>query len=399
MISNFNIATDLKVELFIPTSIINPFILGVSLLGGPDVLDGDLNPLTNWEWVPIEATVSEATIQVGGTIESNIAFAPEPASLNIRLQTYDYDPSVNSSVRAGTDIRVRVTDGALVDETLFKGKIDTIDVSYSPAADKPNIISISAVDGYKKFVNSRIATYDTTGLPAGYATPLEVFDIIATETGLTLSASSDNIPGKIPTVSETNQIASKYINEALLVGLGLAWIDQATGELILKARPVIDTTPPLGTYTVGDNHGDAYHLCMSDLTVSSDVDAIFNTLKVELESDPTTYVVLQDAGSVDLYGETSLNIAVNTTDTTELDRWANAVFNAHPGKIIRTITTPTIDRTGELTAAAAFTPGTLIGVQFTREPLVIDTYYNVTRVTHTIDPKTWFTELELWKES
>lgn len=400
MIPNFNIATDVKIEMYLPINIINPFIIGVSILGGSDVLDGDIFPETDWEWVNVEATVARASITTGGSIKSNLYFQPETGSLQVELQTYDFDPSVNSAVRAGTKIRFRLDDG-IVNTILFDGFIDTIDVSYFPKADKPNLIRITALDSFKRFVNTRIPIFDTTDpviYPAGYATPKEVFEIVSTVSGVPLSSSSDNIPGKIPSEYVENAIASQFVNEAIKVGLGICWIDPETSELILKNRPTITTSAPPGTYTIGNNHGEPYHLCLSDLTVTSDADASFNSLKAILKSDETIFVVKQDVVSIDLYGETSQDEIVNTTDSTELDRWATDVFNQSPTKLVREVTTPSIDRTGTLTAAAAFQPGTLIKVDFQRSPLDIETYYNVTRVRHQIDVDNWFTTLELWKE-
>jgi len=165
VITNFNIATDLKVEMYLPTDIFNPFILGVSLMGGNDVLDGDLNPQANWAWIPIEASVANCNISVGGSVESNIYFQPDSAQLSVTMQSNDYDPSFNSSIRAGTKIRVRLDDG-IINETLFSGFLDTINVSYYSSGSQVNIISIRAFDGYKRFVNSRIASLDTSAFPA-----------------------------------------------------------------------------------------------------------------------------------------------------------------------------------------------------------------------------------------
>lgn len=395
VVTDFNIATDLRVEMYLPTDIFNPFILGVSLMGGNDVLDGDLNPQANWAWIPVEATVSSCQISVGGSVQSNIYFQPDSAALTVTMQSDDYDPSFNSSIRAGTKIRVRLDDG-IIDETLFSGFLDTINVSYYSQASQVNIITIRAFDSYKRLVNARLATLDTSGLPAGYATPLEQLTAVADAAGFVMSSLSDDPAGKLPLVTETDVIASTYVNDAVQVGLGLVWIDQATGEVILKDRPNT-ATAPIGTYTVGNNHGEPYHLCMSDIAISSDADAIFNSLKVALTSDPTTYVVTIDEGSIVLYGETSADIEINTTDTTELTRWSDHVFTTAPTKLVNAVETPAIDRNGDLTEAALLTPGQPIKVKYTRGADVIDAIYAITKVSHSITVDNWFTTLELWR--
>lgn len=399
VIANFDIAQNLKVEMYLPTAIYNPFILGVSLMGGNDVLDGDLNPQADWAWIPIEATVSDVQISVGGSVNSNLYFQPDSGTLSCTLQTYLYDPSINSAIRAGAEIRVRIVEG-LVDHTLFKGFIDTIDVQYYPENNQPNIIKIKAFDAYKRLVNTRLPLFDTTDpiiYPLGYATPLEVLEEVVFAAGYAMDGSSVDVPGKIPSELKTDTIASTFINDATQVGLGLVWFNQETTELVLKDRPSI-LSIPAGTYTVGNNHGDPYHLCMSDIQVTGNADAVYNSLKVSLTSDPLTYVVKKDEGSIVLYGETATDVELNTTDTVELDRWASHVFNQSPTKLVNNVSTPAVDREGNLTEAALMSPGTLIGVKYSRAPLDIDAYYTTTRISHSIDVNNWFTTMELWKE-
>jgi len=400
VIAGFDIAQNLKVEMFLPTAIYNPFILGISLMGGNDVLDGDLNPQADWAWIPIEATVSDVQISVGGSVQSNLYFQPDSGTLDVTLQSYLYDPSINSSIRAGAEIRVRIENGT-VDETLFKGFVDTIDVQYYVQNSQPNIIKIKAFDAYKRLVNTRLPIFDTTDpiiYPDGFATPLEVLEEVVFAAGYAMDGSSIDVPGKIPSELRTDVIASNFINDAVQVGLGLVWINQATTELVLKDRPSPGGTIPADTYTVGNNHGDPYHLCMSDVQVAGNADAVYNSLKVSLTSDANTYVVVKDEGTIALYGETATDVELNTTDTTELTRWATHVFNQSPTKLVEQVTTPAVDRQGNLTEAAIMTPGTLIGVKYTRAPLAIDAYYTTTRVSHSIDPKNWLTTMELWKE-
>jgi hypothetical protein len=381
--------------MFLPLDIFNPFILGVSLLGGNDVLDGDLNPQANFDWVPIECEVSNCEIDYGGSVISNLYFQPDSARLNLTMQSDTFDPSFNSSIRPGTKIRIRIVDG-LIEHTIFSGFIDTLDVSYYQQAAQVNIIRIVSYDSYKRLVNARLATLDTTGLPAGYATPLEQITAVATEAGFTMSAASNVLAGKLPLVDETDVIASNFINDALTVGLGLIWIYPESGEIALKARPSTITAPP-GTFTIGNNHEDALHLCMSDIVIESDANAIFNSLKVALKSDPATYVVTIDEGSIVLYGETSTDIEINTTDSTELQRWSDAVFSTASTKLVKAVETPTIDRQGNLTEAAIFEPGEIVKIKYERTNDTIDAIYVITKVSHSITVDNWFTTLELWR--
>jgi len=415
MISNFNIATDLKVELYLPDEASDLFILGVSLLGGTDFLAGqgqfilgvselggtdvlsDGTAGFGFTWQPVEAETVGADFSLGGSIQSNLYFQPEPATASITLQSWTFDPNNNSAVRPGTMVRVRLDNGD-VQHTLFTGFLDTVNVTYYPGETQPNLIQIKAYDFYKRLVNNRIVDFDTTGFPAGYSTPNEVLDIVADNAGIVVAVESDTLEGKLPLEQKSNQTSAGFINDAIQVGLGVLWIDSESNELVVKNRPTIVTTAPEGTWTVGNNHGDDYHLCMSDIQVVGDIDAVANSLYVELTSDDTINVTLEDQDSIDLYGYSSRNEAINTTDATELTRWANAVFAQSPAKLVSQVETPAIDREGTLTAAAAFKPGTLIGVNYTTDNIAINDYYTIVRVSHSVDVNNWYTTLELWKE-
>jgi hypothetical protein len=180
-IANFDIANDVKVELYVPNAAGDIFILGVSELGGTDLLGGDGRFIIGYSelggtdvlsdgsgvyafiWQPIECQTSQMEISLGGQIQSNISFQPEPSDLAITVQSWTFDPNNNSAVRSGTRIRIRLDNGA-VNHTLFSGFIETISVTYRP--DGPNLIRITAFDGHKRLVNFRIDTWDTTGYGA-----------------------------------------------------------------------------------------------------------------------------------------------------------------------------------------------------------------------------------------
>jgi hypothetical protein len=409
MIPNFAIDQNLKVEFLVPDSDGNTFILGISQLGGDDVLGGFgefilgvsllggddvLAPSSGLKWEEVSCSTANAMISVGGSVEDSIYFQPQPAMANLTLQSYELDPTNNKNIRASTRIRVRLESGEL-DRILYQGTIDTIDVSYLP--DGPNIIRITSFDTYKTLVNSRFAVWDTTPIGAS-ATVDEIFELVGIESGLGLSTDSVSLEGKIPTVDTTNLLVSSVVNEALQVGLGIIWVDQETNELVVIPRPATETGTP-ETFTIGNNHGDPNHLCMSEINVFSDADAVYNSLNVTLASDDTIFVQLKDQDSIDLYGESAVDVTINTTDATELALWANRVFTQNPENLVSQVVTPTKDRLGTLTDAALFTPGMTVGVSYTNTQLDIVGFYTIIKVSHRIDVDNWFTTLELWKEA
>lgn len=411
VLNNFDIATDLKVEFFLPDAEGNLFILGISLLGGDDVLAGANQFLIGvsllggtdvlagdspiaFTWQAFECSTSEVRTTVGGEVQDALYFQPESAQASITVQNLLIDPTQNPAFRPGVPVRVRLDRGA-VDVTLFYGFIDTIQVNYDSASNQ-NLMKLTAFDNFKRFVNSRLDELDTTALPAGYATPYEVVEILAEQFGTSMHSTSAATRGKIPGELLQNFIPNTPLYEAIQVGLGLFWLDPETQEFVFIPRIAPDVTE--STYSVGNNHEDALHLCMSDLEVASDIDAVFNSLKVSLKSDSETSVLVRNTDSIQLYGEFALDADLNTTDTTELTSWANAVFNATQKQLVKSVETPAIDRLGNLTHAAVFLPGETVAVDYQTPELNINQGYTITKVSHNINVNQWFTTLELWKE-
>jgi hypothetical protein len=413
VLTNFDIASDLKVEFYLPDaegnlfilgiSLLggddvlagaNQFIIGVSLLGGTDVLAGD-SPIA-FTWQAFECSTSEVRTTVGGEVQDALYFQPESAQASITVQNLLIDPTQNPAFRPGVPVRVRL-DRDPIDITLFSGFIDTIQVNYDSASNQ-NLMKLTAFDNFKRFVNSRLSELDTTSgdYPDGYATPYQVIEILASRFGTFMHSTSAPTRGKIPGELLQNFIPNTPLYEAIQVGLGLFWLDPATQEFVFIPRVAPDVTE--STYSIGNNHGDALHLCMSDLEVASDIDAVFNSLKVSLKSDSATSVLVRNTDSIELYGEFALDADLNTTDTTELTSWANAVFNSTQKQLVKSVETPAIDRLGNLTHAAVFLPGETVAVNYQTPQLNIDQGYTITKVSHNINVNQWFTTLELWKE-
>lgn len=433
-IADFDIANDLKVEFFMPRGD-NIFIVGISKLGGDDLLDtagafligesllggSDILGGSGMEWRNLSCTIGQVQLSIGGEVQDEIYYQPQPAVANVLLQSYDYDPNVNPAFRPGTRCRIRLEKGEF-NETIFQGKIDTISGTY--VVDGKNRLTVTAFDSYKEIANTRIELFDTdTDFPGGYVSPYEQLEVIAEQVGTSMHEDSVDAGGEIPSIVETQIIPSAKILEAIQVGLGLFWIDPATEEFVFVPRPDASIIPDfpvgagyftLGTsllggidvlgsgdpvYTIGNNHGSLYHLCMSDITTRADGDVVFNSLKVSLDSDPATNVVVEDKDSIELYGKFAVDVTLNTTDQAELERWAGEVFNQSPTNLVESVETPTIDRLNNLTEAAFFKPGSLVGVKYNEGVLAISDYYTMTKVSHFIDPNNWLTTLNLWKEA
>lgn len=433
-IADFNIATDLKVEFYLPKGD-NLFIIGISKLGSNDVMNSsgqfvlgtsllggtDILGASGFEWRDLACETAQVELSIGGSVQNEIYFQPEPASASITLQSLEYDPSVNSAFRPGTYVRIRLVKDA-VDEVIFQGVVDVIGGTY--VVDGYNRLSVSAFDNFKQIANTRIALFDTdTDYPAGYVTPYEQLEVIAEQVGSAMHPDSADNGGEIPSVIETDIIPSRKILDAIQVGLGLFWLDPDTQGFVFVPRPDASIIPdfPAGAgyftlnqsllggvdvlgsgdpvWTIGNNHEDYYHLCMSNIITRADSDVVSNSLKVTLASDETQSVVIENRDSIELYGKFAIDVDLNTTGIAELERWANQVYNQSPTNLVQSVETPAIDRTNNLTEAAFFKPGQLVGVKYNEGVLAISDFYTTTKVSHYITPDNWLTTLDLWKES
>ncbi len=413
VLEHFDIAQDIKVEFLLPDAVGNLFILGISELGsddvlagagqfiiglslldGPDTLAGE--DVIAFTWQGYECSVAEVDTSVGGEIQDSLFFQPRAGQLSVTLQNLLLDPTNNPAFRPGVPVRVRL-DRDAVDITLFKGFIDNMTVAYD--TDNNHILQFTAYDSLKQFVNSRLALLDTTDeeeFPDGYATPYEVIEILADQFGTAMNERSAETRGKLPPMLMTDFIPNNVLYDAIQTGLGIFWVDQETQEFVFIPRPALTDTE--GSYSVGNNHNDPLHLCMSDIEVASDIDSIFNSLQVTLKDDPETSVLVENLDSIQLYGVFATDSTVNTTDSAELSDWANSVFNSSTRNLVRSVQTPAINRLGNLTHAAEILPGETIRVVYQTSKLNINQAYTVTKVSHNINVDNWFTTLELWKE-
>jgi len=435
-IPNFDITSDLKVEFFLPDTSENAFIVGIStlgsarvlssgnlfildesLLGGDNILGGGGEQAFTWQ--NLSCTVSRAQLENGGQIQDQLYFQPQPAGARLTLQTYAYDPSQNSSFRPGVPVRIKLVKDA-VDQIIWSGIVDSIGGTYT--IDGKNLLQVIAYDSMKRLLNTRIADFDSSNAE-GYVSPLEQLEIIANEFGSSISALSKTAEGRIPSEVLTEVIPSLLIEEAIQVGLGLFWIDASTQEFVFIPRPDPSILPdfPVGggyftlgqselggidvlgsgqiVYTIGNNHSTQYHLCMTNINTLSSSDEVFNSLRVELKSDPDTFVIQENLDSISLYGTYAKDVTLNTTTTEQLERWSSLVFNQSPTDLVQNVETLTLDRQGNLTEAAFLLPGELIGVDFSQDSLEILDYYTMVKVSHFIDSDTWLTTLDLWKEA
>ena len=390
VIADFDIATDLKVEMYLPQGVANVFVLGISLLNGPDVLGTDGSGTLEWQDLACE--VNRVQTSIGGSIASNVYFQADSGKANIQLQSWTFDPNNYSFIRPGTQVRVRLLKGGY-DRVIWSGTVDDINVTYAP--DQQNQITIEATDFWALLVNRRFDYLPSTPLLPSDAIALAINEVAATGFTIPFDGFSINPEWYMTGTQALNTTFGAVAADCLTTGLGFIHIDPNTGYLIYRPR----ATSGVPIYTVGNNHGDPGHLCMADLDSVTQSEDIYNTVLVTQKYAVTPFSELYtDQDSIDLFGQRSEDFTVDLDTTLDADAWANAVFTPKPVTRVQSVVTPAIDRFRDLTEAVEFMPGDYVGVYYVTDNIDIDTNYTITRVRHSIDVNNWFTTLEVWKE-
>lgn len=390
VINDFDIKNDLKVEFLLPVGARNVFVLGISTLGGLNVL-GDAGSGVV-EWQDLKCEVNRVQTSIGGSIASNVFFQADSGKATINMQSWEFDPNNYPAIRPGIEIRIRVVRDAY-DFILWHGTLDDIDVTYAP--DQPNQITVNATDFWALLVNRRFDYTPTGAIKPSYAIGEAIDEVVAT--GFSIGYAGVTILDEwfMSGTSQTNTTFGQVAADCLNTGLGFIWINP--NDQLLYYRP--RSASGIATYTIGNNHGDPGHLCMADLDSAMQSEHIFNTVLVTQKYGATPFSQLYtDSDSIDLFGQRSENFTVDLDTTADADLWAAAVFTPKTITNVQSVMTPAINRDRDLTEAIEFMPGDFVGVYYVTDEMNIDTTYTVTRVRHSIDVNNWFTTLEVWKE-
>ena len=390
VLDNFDIATDLKVEFLLPVGARNVFVLGISTLGGLNVL-GDAGSGVV-EWQDLKCEVNRVQTSIGGSIASNVFFQADSGKATINMQSWEFDPNNYPAIRPGIEIRVRVVRDAY-NFILWHGTLDDINVTYAP--EQQNQITVNATDFWALLVNRRFDYTPTGAIKPSYAIGEAIDEVVAT--GFSIGYAGVTILDEwfMTGTEQLNTTFGAVAADCLNTGLGFIWINPNDELLYYRPR----SASGIATYTIGNNHGDPGHLCMADLDSAMQSEHIFNTVLVTQKYDATPFSVLYtDSDSIDLFGQRSENFTVDLDTTADADLWAGAVFTPKTITNVQSVVTPAVNRDRDLTEAIEFMPGDFVGVYYVTDEMNIDTTYTVTRVRHSIDVNNWFTTLEVWKE-
>lgn len=323
-----------------PDNLAGVFELGVSELGGPDVL-GWLEDDAG-SWTNIVCDVQRVHLRRGATRLQGVLTRAEAGVLSIEATDTEgtLDPLLNGdAIHKGIPVRLRAWSeyadpdtGAPVfyDVTLFTGTVDVLTATYSPT--EPARVTIAAVD-----LIADLAAWESDPSPygalgAGEGLGQRAARVLAAVGRGSVAPTSDTAftVGLNPTTLERGW---QTITEAADAELGRVWVDEAN-RLVLRSRWSELTGPIRGT--LSDVHGEAPtppHVCMAAADVVYGAETLANRALASRRlldgEDPAAALVVRrdDVNSQARYGPATLDRRGNLelASDAQLAAWADAV--------------------------------------------------------------------------
>jgi hypothetical protein len=385
MADEFAISEDIKIELYLPG--------GVTGVWG----------LSNWDsgakwgstdsstWVDIVATVANAEVSLGGSVENGFYVPATPNTMSIRFQSMIFDPSNNPYIRPNVPIRLRYR--AKPDTlpttwtTLFNGSIDSFNVSYDPQGN--NLVDLQASSSLKRFLAKNLTAFNvTSGLPQLDENYWYAWLLAVGATG-TLGLNGNSMAIE----SFTDTAAGELLDNLLQVQNGLFYQDKNDDLRPFGSWFMRNATYSPDVYFSNTHSTSATHLCIADIVMDYSLDEAFNTYIINSTVSATIKkAVNQDL--VDLYGELRCEKTLHI-DPANIDTWLSNTVPKNPGRKVQQVSTMAIRRDGKL--APILYPGMYVGVELIQPDFTINEDLFATRTTHTIDPDNWLSNVELWK--
>ena len=389
----FDFKTNIKVELGLPVA--GAFILGQSLLDGPDVLaNGGMS------YVDTLAEVVSIDIDTGFDQINGLTTQAKPSTASIAMQSETYDPNSNRAVHVGTDIRVsyqpKPDTTPLLWLTLFEGKISRYEVSYNFTG--TNVIYFECIDTLQNAINTVIPAFNTPSSPSPLTeviTALEPY----------LPGGFVNITGTpwayTPQYAYQNVTVGEILNEITDVELGMAYLSMETGAVQFYAynelHNFIANNPP--TLNFSTTHStDPNHICINDIVLGATGSDAVNEIIVKKTIGGATQTK-SNTDSIDLFGRTSFDGTINASSDNILSLWLARTSVKNDIRQAKQIGFNPILDSGKFSTGYALTSLFMqtMNIDFNKGGVTFNDDYIISRVIHAITPTDWQVNLELWK--
>lgn len=327
----------------------------------------------------------------GCDVDSGILVNPSQNQTVVRMQSTSYDPFSNSTIHAGTPVRITVDpDGTGTWTTIYIGQVQSFKTSYT--ADGLNNIEFVAVDDMTAWLNTRLATYSIT---AGQTTASVIDSLVVGYWPGNWNLDTNSLT-TLAAKTYTDTTIGEVIKDVLNSELGYLYVAQ-DGEINYIAHSTFDSIVATGpAYYFESTHStDPGHICMSDLVM----DANSNNLPNEIvATNATTQLSATNADAVDLYGPLSFTVPTITQNSTQLQLVLDAITLNVRLRRAQAVTFQPIDRAGNFRSwHDADRLFNCVNVTYDKSGFTLNENYIVVKQTDTITPDSWDTTLELWR--
>lgn len=385
----FNFNTDFGV--FLGTSPNTLFRLNVSALDGTDVLANDAQALI--EYVDFSQFCSEVHLENGvSATGTSIDLGSKTGSITLVAQ--DADPLDGYFIKVNSPVRLTFLGYPFGGSDLdwWFGYVKGIQKDTDATGVTRVVLTIG--DQIEQLMNTE--TTITVVPDQTFADRwTSIYDVVAGDLPVinTRTAGGFTFPGidifEVP-LNET-------ITETMQGELGWLVTGRLNGIYPMSHGYLRDTLAGTPSYEIHQDVTDS-HIPPTYINVSSDSTAIVSTINASLTWDAGTTFTLTDTDQADLYGNSTLDIAVNLADADNLSNWTYYALSLTGQQNIKSLSVDAVDhRNGKLHDVYLMEPGECALVNVQKAGISVNENYLISKVIHSITPDTWLTDLELWR--
>jgi hypothetical protein len=359
-------------------------------------------------WVSIQADTYSVDIDRGISVEEGVFARPDIGTAIVRLSKKSLSDLMTSpAYKSNQNFRIQYYSGSTW-LYLFSGIIQNVTIRYVAETNKLDI-EIIANDLMKVLLNTRLTNYVISGSSAARS-----FRNVTNALGSAVTAIDSRcvLTQWLSQGSGTTQwaagwddtTAGEILTQFLDAELGWAWATKDSNLVRYATRNDINLiqseTWLSSNLTISNVHSSASnHVCMDQIDLSYDSDAIVNKVKVT-EGLTTVTSTATNSSSVTNYGEQAgdFEVTFDNTGVSTLNAWAVAVATAASPKSIKSVSVPVIRDDGTPSIIANLDTALNIQVEFAAAGYTtLQELYLVSRINHSITADHWELTLGLWR--
>lgn len=384
----FDFNTDLGV--YIGTSPNTLFRLNVSKLNGTDVLANDSQPLV--EYVDFSDLCTEITIDNGvNAVGTSIDLGSKSGTIVLAAQ--DVDPLAGYFVKVNSPVRLTFKNYPSA------GTLDWFFAYVKGIEKDTDATGITRVvihfgDQIEQLLNTE-ATITVVPDQTFAERWTSIYDLVGGELPLQPTRTTGGFT--FPGIDIFEVPLADTINNTMAGELGWLVTSRLNGIYPISHTDLLNTLAGAASWEIHQDVTD-HHIPPTYINVSSDSQSIISTINASLSWDTGTTYTITDNDQADLYGKSTLDVAVDLANLTNLSNWAYYGITLTGQQNIKSLTVDAVDhRNAKLHEVYLMDPGDCVLVNVQKAGISVNENYLISRVIHTITPNTWLTDLELWR--